>query len=119
MSARPLEAPPYPIPAVPALDCVSSSDADDAEFRHPPLRLALFDQGIVSCGNFVTSVLLARSLAVDQYGVFALFLDAILFLNSLQAALLIYPLTVRCAAMDENDLRRCAAAPAHACCSPC
>jgi O-antigen/teichoic acid export membrane protein len=70
--------------------------------------VALFDQGAVSLGNFVTNVLLARSLPVDQYGVFALFLDAILFLNSLQAALLIYPLTVRCPLMDEKELRRCA-----------
>jgi O-antigen/teichoic acid export membrane protein len=70
------------------------------------LGIALIDQGAVSCGNFVTNVLLARALPVDQYGIFALFLDAILFLNSLQAALLIYPLTVRCATMDDEDLRR-------------
>jgi O-antigen/teichoic acid export membrane protein len=69
---------------------------------------ALFDQGAVSCGNFLTNILLARSLAADQYGVFALFLDAILFLNSLQAALLIYPLTVRCPLLDDRQLRRCA-----------
>ena len=69
---------------------------------------ALVDQGAVSCGNFLTNILLARSLAADQYGIFALFLDAILFLNSLQAALLIYPLTVRCQLMDERQLRRCA-----------
>jgi O-antigen/teichoic acid export membrane protein len=68
---------------------------------------ALFDQGVVSAGNFLTSVMLARSLPAEQYGVFALFLDAILFLNSLQAALLIYPLTVRCQLMDDNQLRRC------------
>jgi O-antigen/teichoic acid export membrane protein len=76
--------------------------------NHGSLSLALVDQGAVSCGNFLTNVMLARSLAVEQYGIFALFLDAILFLNSLQAALLIYPLTVRCAAMDDEELRHCA-----------
>jgi hypothetical protein len=68
---------------------------------------ALLDQGVVSAGNFLTNVMLARSLPASQYGVFALFLDAILFLNSLQAALLIYPLTVRSQLMDDNQLRRC------------
>src|SRR5262245_22544082 len=54
---------------------------------------ALADQGIVSLGNCATNVLLARSLAVAEFGVFALLLEAMLFLNSLQAALVIYPLS--------------------------
>jgi O-antigen/teichoic acid export membrane protein len=74
--------------------------------RNGPMLVALLDQGTVSFGNFVTNVLLARSLPADQYGVFALFLDAILFLNSLQAALLIYPLTVRCPTLTETELKR-------------
>jgi O-antigen/teichoic acid export membrane protein len=74
------------------------------------MAIALADQGVVSLGNFLTNILLARSLPVAHYGVFALFLDAILFLNSLQAALLIYPLTVRCASMDDQKLRRTAGA---------
>jgi len=106
MSAGPIEFPGFRTVARSA----QSAEPRAAEIGHPRLRVALIDQGVVSCGNFVTNVLLARWLAVDQYGVFALFLDAILFLNSLQAALLIYPLTVRCASMDENQVRRCSGA---------
>ena len=67
---------------------------------------ALIDQGLVSCGNFFTSVLLARSLSSADYGRYALLLDAVLFFNSLQAALLIYPLLVRCPSMDQEKVRR-------------
>src|SRR5829696_6106635 len=45
---------------------------------------ALADQGIVSLGNCATNILLARSLAVAEFGIFALMLEAMLFLNSLQ-----------------------------------
>ncbi|CAN5472147.1 hypothetical protein BH09PLA1_BH09PLA1_27280 [soil metagenome] len=69
---------------------------------------ALSDQGIVSLGNCATNVLLARSLGVAEFGIFALLLEAMLFLNSLQAALVIYPLSVRGAILDRDGLRRLA-----------
>lgn len=69
---------------------------------------ALADQGIVSLGNCATNVMLARSLAVAEFGIFALLLEAMLFLNSLQAALVIYPLSVRGAIMAREGLRRLA-----------
>jgi O-antigen/teichoic acid export membrane protein len=53
------------------------------------------DQGIVSVGNFVTFNLLARSLPAEQYGAFGVTLESILFLNSLQSALVVYPMTVQ------------------------
>ncbi len=68
--------------------------------------IALTDQLIVSAGNFLTNILVARALPSDQWGVYALLLEAILFLNSIQAAVLVYPLTVRAALMNENDVRR-------------
>jgi hypothetical protein len=37
----------------------------------------LVDQGVVSSGNFLLNVLLARTLSEDDYGEFALFLGAI------------------------------------------
>jgi O-antigen/teichoic acid export membrane protein len=52
------------------------------------------DQGVVSVGNFLTFNLLARSLPTAQYGAFGVVLETILFLNSLQAALVIYPMTI-------------------------
>src|SRR4051812_3123383 len=67
---------------------------------------ALLDQAIVSFGNCATSVMLARGLPVAEYGVFAILLEAIQFLNSLQAALVIYPLSVRGAVLDRDALRR-------------
>ena len=37
----------------------------------------LVDQGVVSAGNFLLNVLLARTLSEEDYGEFALFLGAI------------------------------------------
>ena len=112
MSACPQELRPFrPTPApVPQDEHHADEQVRHASERSTGNKLilgALLDQGVVSAGNFLTNVMLARSLPADQYGVFALFLDAILFLNSLQAALLIYPLTVRSQLMDDNQLRRC------------
>ena len=71
---------------------------------------ALADQGVVSLGNCATSVILARSLSVGQFGLFAILLEVMLFLNSLQAAVVIYPLSVKGAKLDANGLRRLAGA---------
>ncbi|MGH7177084.1 MAG: lipopolysaccharide biosynthesis protein [Tepidisphaeraceae bacterium] len=71
---------------------------------------ALTDQGIVSLGNCVTNVLLARSLTVDDFGTFALLLEAVIFLNSLQAALVVYPLSIRGAVQDRHGVKRLAGA---------
>lgn len=67
---------------------------------------ALADQGVVSLGNCVTNFLLARNLPMRDFGIFAILLEAMLFLNSLQAALVIYPLSVRGAVLDQRGLRR-------------
>jgi O-antigen/teichoic acid export membrane protein len=71
---------------------------------------ALADQGIVSLGNCATSVVLARSLSVGQFGLFAILLEVMLFLNSLQAAVVIYPLSVKGAKLDRAGLQRLAGA---------
>jgi O-antigen/teichoic acid export membrane protein len=47
---------------------------------------------------------------MQQFGLFAILIEAMLFLNSLQAALVIYPLTVRGAVVDRLGLRRLAGA---------
>lgn len=69
---------------------------------------ALADQGVVSLGNCATNVLLARGLASSQFGSFAILLEAMIFLNTLQAALVIYPLSVRGAVLDRDGLRKLA-----------
>ena len=53
---------------------------------------ALADQAVVSATNFLTNVLIARALGVTQYGVFALSWLALLFVNSIQNALIVAPM---------------------------
>ena len=56
---------------------------------------ALVDQGIVSLGTFFVGVLLARNLAPEEYGVFALILGSLFFLNAIHTAMISYPLTIK------------------------
>ena len=63
----------------------------------------LVDQGVVSFGNFLVNVLLARTLSAEDYGKFALFLGAIFILRVIDYSLISYPLSVRlCVASDEE-----------------
>src|SRR5262249_3341589 len=66
----------------------------------------LADQCVVSLGNFCTNMLLLRSLAVDDYRAFGLIYGVMLFLNTLHASLITYPLTVVGATRSDRDLRR-------------
>ncbi len=67
---------------------------------------ALADQAVASIGNFATTLLVARNLPVERYGAFGMLMEVFLFLNGVQAALVIYPLSVRGAVLDEKELRR-------------
>jgi O-antigen/teichoic acid export membrane protein len=69
---------------------------------------ALADQGIVSLGNFGVVVLLGKAFAsrMNQAGDFYTLFDLMIFLNGLQGAFIVYPLTVRCAASDDQTLGR-------------
>jgi O-antigen/teichoic acid export membrane protein len=53
------------------------------------------DQGVVSAGNFLVNVLVARSLTPHQYGVFALFYSGVLVLLAVNISVIFYPLSVR------------------------
>jgi O-antigen/teichoic acid export membrane protein len=66
---------------------------------------ALADQGIVSLGNFFTTILLARTLPQAEYAIYALTLGVLLGANSLHAALITYPLAVKGAATDREGLK--------------
>lgn len=70
----------------------------------------LLDQAIVSAGNFLTGNLLGRTLRETEYGAYGLLLETMLYLNSLQAALVIYPLTIQGATSKEKSLGRLATA---------
>ena len=53
---------------------------------------AMVDQGVVSGVNFLTMVLLARMLGVQQFGEFSIAWLILLFFKSLQAALVVAPM---------------------------
>jgi O-antigen/teichoic acid export membrane protein len=66
---------------------------------------ALFDQAIVSGGNFLTNLVLIRTLAPPSYGAYALVLNAMLFLNNLHTNMIAYPVCMAGAGADEEQLR--------------
>jgi O-antigen/teichoic acid export membrane protein len=53
---------------------------------------ALTDQAVVSATNFLTNVMLARFMGLREFGIFALCWMCVLFVNSLQFALVISPM---------------------------
>jgi O-antigen/teichoic acid export membrane protein len=69
---------------------------------------ALCDQGVVSAGNFCTNIILIRHLSAAEFGVFALLLNAMLFLNNIHASLVTYTIFIRGAQANEGSLRKVA-----------
>jgi O-antigen/teichoic acid export membrane protein len=63
----------------------------------------LVDQCVVSGGNFLLNVLLARHLSQNDYGAFALFLGAIFLLRAIDYSLISYPLSVRLCVTPDHD----------------
>ena len=59
----------------------------------------LLDQGVVSLGTFLLSVLLARHLAPAEYGVFALLLGMLLLAQVINSSLIFYPMSIRSAVL--------------------
>src|SRR3954470_15837197 len=71
---------------------------------------ALADQGVVSLGNFATTLLMARYLPASEFGIYSLLFSTILFLNSLHSALVTLPVLIRGAGMSSPELRLWASA---------
>src|SRR5947208_6697074 len=67
---------------------------------------ALADQALISGMNFGTSVLLARTLGLEQFGVFSLGWLAVLFVNSLQMSLVISPMISIGPKLNEGETPR-------------
>lgn len=67
--------------------------------------LAIVDQGLISGSNFVLGILLARWLAPEQYGAYALAFSAFLLLTFLYQALLLEPMAVFSGAAYRKSLR--------------
>jgi O-antigen/teichoic acid export membrane protein len=71
---------------------------------------AFADQGIVSIGNFGVNIVLARQFdrvhRLSDYGAFWVLMELMIFINGIQAALLVYPLSVRGAVLDRPGLAK-------------
>ncbi len=63
----------------------------------------LVDQCVVSSGNFLLNVLLARTLSEQDYGEFALFLGAIFILRTIDYSFISYPLSIRLCGVNDED----------------
>ncbi|HKX28132.1 MAG TPA: hypothetical protein VJ302_10590 [Blastocatellia bacterium] len=74
--------------------------------RISPWFWALGDQGVVSLGTFLLSVILARALPPSEYGIFVLIVGLFNFLNSLHSALVVIPATTRGARAELAELRQ-------------
>jgi O-antigen/teichoic acid export membrane protein len=66
----------------------------------------LVDQCVVSGGNFLLMVLLARALDEEDYGEFSLFLGGIFLLRTIDYSLISYPVSVRLCATDARERPR-------------
>lgn len=68
--------------------------------------LGLTDQAIISAGNFLTTILLARRLSEETFGTYSILWQLLIVLNNLHFSLVSYPLTVRGAGGGESTVRR-------------
>jgi O-antigen/teichoic acid export membrane protein len=64
---------------------------------------ALTDQAVVSATNFLTSLMLVRFMGLREFGIFALAWMSVLFVNSLQNALVIAPMMSIGSKQEEKD----------------
>ncbi len=69
---------------------------------------ALMDQAAVSLGNFLTQIILARSLSHSSYGIFALLFGVLLLFFTCQGGLITYPLSLKGATAGKIELRKLA-----------
>jgi len=67
--------------------------------------LALLDQGVFAVSNFVISILLARWLSPEQYGMYAVAFAVLLFLLNFHQGLLLEPMLVFGSSVYRNCLR--------------
>ena len=63
----------------------------------------LVDQCVVSGGNFLLNVLLARVLSEQDYGEFALFLGAIFLLRTIDYSFISYPVSLRLSVANDDE----------------
>jgi O-antigen/teichoic acid export membrane protein len=67
--------------------------------------LAILDQGVVAGSNFAISILLARWLSPEQYGIYAVAFTVLLFLINFHQSLVLEPMMVFGSSIYHNCLR--------------
>ncbi len=80
-----------------------------ARLRAARIAWPLIDQGVASLGNFLFTIVLARTLPPQEYGVFALLFGILMILYTVMSSVLFYPMSVLANAADEDrvaDLMR-------------
>lgn len=65
--------------------------------------VVLLDQGFVSAGNFLSSILIARLLGLEKFGVFVLAWMLVLFAASIHSAFVIQPMYTLSAKSQESE----------------
>lgn len=77
-------------------------------FSARDIRLTFFsltDQALVSLGNFVTQIVLARTLLPHDYGIFAVTFGVMIALNVCHWGLVAYPVSVKAVSCNTDELR--------------
>ena len=77
-----------------------------ARLRKSEAGWSLMDQAAVSGGNFLTALVLARTLSPASYGTFSLLFLSLFAINTCHSSLVVYPLTLKVATTSEGDLWR-------------
>lgn len=68
--------------------------------------LAALDQGVISASNFLATIILARNVTPTELGVYGVGFIALRLVRSLQEGLVVQPMNVYGAGMDEASFRR-------------
>lgn len=68
--------------------------------------LSLYDQGLTAIAALLSNVLLARSVSVDEFGIFSIVFAVWLVISGMMAALLVDPISLLGATMKSPALRR-------------
>lgn len=72
-------------------------------FSYSSINLTVLDQVLVSGVNLVLNIFLARTLGVEGFGIFSVLWVCVLFVSSLQLALILYPILSLTIQQEDQD----------------
>lgn len=97
---------------MPANNILSESENQPVSWRSAvwarivPVKWVIGDQALVTGMNFATTALLARVLGVHNFGIFSVLYFCLMFLNNVQAPIVIYPMmTIAPQIHDPSEFR--------------